>query len=248
MDINYEYFLHYIKQQNDFGNLKILDFGCGQGHVLSLLLDNGINAQGIDVYHQGVSEEILENKLYKAGKIKITKKGDVLPFKDGEFDLIISNQVFEHVGDLDFYFNELGRILKKDGKMYHHFPSREVWREGHIGIPFSHWFIRDSKMRFYYIYLCRLLGFGKKKEGKPVKQWTIDSIKYLDAYCFYKSYDEISTALKDFEIKHKEINYIKFRAKDLPLINLLLKLDLIDDIYEYIFRKLAFMCIVLKKK
>ncbi len=46
----------------------------------------------------------------------------------------------EHVDDLNFTLSELARVFKPSGKVLTLFPSAEVIREGHCGIPFAHWF------------------------------------------------------------------------------------------------------------
>lgn len=249
MNINYLYFLYYIKSCQDYQNLKILDYGCGKGEILNLLIKERINSLGVDIYHQGASMEVLNNILYKTGKIKIIKFGEKLPFDDDSFDIIISNQVFEHLLDIKFVIKELSRILKKDGKMYHHFPSKEVWREGHIGIPFSHWFSKRSKLRFYYVFLMRIVGFGNnKKNNLDIKQWTKHSCDYLDKFCYYRKYKNLKNIFFEYDISHKEISYIKYRGEKIFIAKYFLKINFLTKIYEYIFRKVAFMAIELRMK
>jgi len=248
IDINYKYFLHYVRSQDNYKNIKVLDYGCGKGEILQLLLDNGINTYGVDVYHQGPSEDVLNSELYKSGKIKIIEVNKNLPFEDKSFDLIVSNQVFEHVSDIDFAVSELNRILKDDGKMYHHFPSSEVWREGHIGIPFAHWFGKKSKSRYFYTYLFRALGLGHNKKNRSIKEWTDHSLNYIDNFCYYRDVDELITSFAKFDIRHKEIDYINFRISSRAVFKKMLGTKIMTKIYEKIFRKSAFMCIELKKK
>src|ERR1019366_9228148 len=61
-------------------------------------------------------------------------------FADCYFDLVVNNQVLEHVDDLDGVLREIHRVVKPGGQVLSIFPSRDVFREGHIGIPFAHWF------------------------------------------------------------------------------------------------------------
>lgn len=247
-NINYEYFLHYVKSQDDYKNLKVLDYGCGRGEILQLLLDNEINASGVDIYHQGPSSDVLSSELYKKSKIKIIEANKTLPFEDKEFDLIISNQVFEHVSDMGYAFSELRRVLKDSGKMYHHFPSKEVWREGHIGIPFSHWFSAKSKLRYPYVFFLRAIGLGYNKDKhKSIKEWVNHSLNYLDNYCFYRNNRELKKILSGYLIKNQEIEYIKFRGQNISLVRILLRINIFGGIYKFLFRRLAFKCFELKK-
>ena len=88
-----------------------------------------------------------------------------LPFETGSFDMVVTNQVLEHVEDLGGAFGELARVLRPDGTLIALFPSREVWREGHIGISFAHR-LRRTRMRHAYVLAMRSVGFGSFKADK----------------------------------------------------------------------------------
>jgi len=84
---------------------KILDVGCGfRAHPKASII-----ADVQDMY-----------EFYKDRKfIKINEKK--LPFKDKEFDFVISSHVIEHVEDFEFFIKELERISSKG---YIELPSR----------------------------------------------------------------------------------------------------------------------------
>ena len=86
-------------------NWKVLDIGCGfRAHK---------NASVIaDI--QDFSDFYKEKKF-----IKINEKN--LPFKNKEFDFVISSHVIEHVEDFEFFIKELERISSKG---YIELPSR----------------------------------------------------------------------------------------------------------------------------
>ena len=86
-------------------NWKVLDIGCGfRAHK---------NASVIaDI--QDLSDFYKEKKF-----IKINEK--TLPFKNKEFDFVISSHVIEHVKDFEFFVKELERISSKG---YIELPSR----------------------------------------------------------------------------------------------------------------------------
>ena len=50
-------------------------------------------------------------------------------------DLVLSEQVFEHVFNLEEVFSEIVRLLKPDATSLHHFPGPNQWMEGHIHVP-----------------------------------------------------------------------------------------------------------------
>jgi ubiquinone/menaquinone biosynthesis C-methylase UbiE len=78
-------------------NWKILDIGCGYN------ADNKAS----------VISDIKDLSEYYSGKnfIKITGKN--LPFKDKEFDFVISSHVLEHIEDIFYFIKELERISSK---------------------------------------------------------------------------------------------------------------------------------------
>ena len=86
-------------------NWKILDIGCGYTANKNATIIADV---------QDLS------KFYKEKKfIRIDNKK--LPFKDKEFDFVISSHVIEHVEDFEFFINELERISSKG---YIELPSR----------------------------------------------------------------------------------------------------------------------------
>lgn len=115
----------------------ILDFGCGSGRTVSELLKIGYNAFGCDIaFKKDVNVDTTEIRDKKIIRI-INTDAYSLPFEDNIFDLIISNQVFEHVQNYAETINELHRVLKPDGATIHIFPSRYSPIEPHVYVPFS---------------------------------------------------------------------------------------------------------------
>jgi SAM-dependent methyltransferase len=250
MDLNYEYFIEYIKKIPDYQKLKILDFGCGRGEIVGELIKQGVNICGVDTcYSREIPPEILASDLYRQGLIKIIKPGEALPFTDKSFDLIISNQVFEHLVDLPFAASELDRVLADGGQMYHHFPTRDAIWEGHIGIPFAHWLPPHSEIRHKYIAIMRVLGWGlyKKELGNYI-HWLEDSVDRLDNLCFYRKYSEIEALFSaKYQIKHCEGDYVLFRLSKIKKFKIFNSI-VFKNWYGYLFRHLAFTAIELKKK
>lgn len=91
---------------------RILDIGCGDGQqtVKYLKKIGGSSIVGSD----GVEEKLAVAK--SRGIItKCFNIEDRWPLKDQEFDVITSNQVIEHILDLDNFLSEAYRILKPGG-------------------------------------------------------------------------------------------------------------------------------------
>ena len=81
---------------------KILDFGCGAGRSVRALRARGfVNAYGYDV-GDGRTLVAAERDHIKVGSLLDLR----LPYEDNTFDLVISDQVFEHVQDQVRVFEE----------------------------------------------------------------------------------------------------------------------------------------------
>ncbi len=248
-NVNYLYFLDYVKKNFDYKKIKVLDFGCGKGEIVELLLENDIDVVGLDVYEYNDDLKKEKSDIFEDKKIIPVKINTKFPFEDNTFDLIISNMVFEHVENIKFTASELNRVLKKDGAMYHHFPCKDTWREGHVLITFSHWFSKNSKVRYYYMYLMRLLGFGMTRpQYKTTKDFVKDSCRILDDLCCYRKKKEILKYFSNYTFASKEIEYIKFRGKENSLISFIIKLKIFNKTISWLFVKLAFSAIEMKRK
>jgi len=86
-------------------HFKVLDFGCGGGHML-----NTFNCKKYGVEPNGVAAKIAQAK-----NIKIYKNTKKLP--KNFFDLIISNNALEHVDNPLIELKLLYNSLKKGGKI-----------------------------------------------------------------------------------------------------------------------------------
>ena len=90
----------------------ILDAGCGDG--VNLILLN--NFKGADVY--GMDYNPLRTTRAKTQLQDLSIfRGDllVLPFKEQTFDVILLNQVLEHISDDGIVLQELNKVIKRDG-------------------------------------------------------------------------------------------------------------------------------------
>lgn len=185
---NYDFCVHWVKQQHR-GNPRVLDYGCGAGRIVSLLRAERVDAFGCDVFYEGGD---YSSQIMSGAKPFVRRMdGNVVPFESNTFDLVVSNQVFEHVPDLDACLAEISRVLKPTGKILAMFPDRSCLREGHCGVPLLHWFPKKSRSRVYYAAAWRLLGFGYHKNNKPVMQWSRDFCNWLDDWTHYRSAAEI---------------------------------------------------------
>jgi SAM-dependent methyltransferase len=231
---------------------RILDFGCGAGRLVEAGRAAGLDLVGADVFYGGSDARREAERLGLLGTAIHEMRDGRLDFPDSSFDLVVNNQVLEHVADLDATLAEIHRVLKPAGYVLSLFPSRDVIREGHIGIPFSHWFPRGSRARFHYTWALRRLGLGAWKQQAPTcRQWALDKLAWLDAYTHYRSRREIFAAFnRYFANELRESDYIRYRLLDRPgrrALAWLAGLPVVSAAARAVFRKLAFLVIVSRR-
>lgn len=188
---NYQFCVQWILSQQQEKNIKVLDYGCGVGKIVESLRKSKVNAFGCDVFYEGANRLSQVSRQFLESTIIRKMDNNTIPFEDASFDFVINNQVIEHVENIDIVLTEIQRVLKSGGKVLNLFPDMGVWREGHCGIPFLHWFPKGSRFRVFYAVLLRMIGFGKHKDGKSILQWGIDFCDYLDKWTHYRTRKEI---------------------------------------------------------
>ncbi len=108
-------------------NCNVLDIGSGTGIIANKLSKHFKKVYGVDVS---------DYRIIKEGYIFKKINDEKLPFKNKFFDVVISNQVIEHVNDQDKHLNEISRILKDDGICYLATPNKYWIIEPHYYLPF----------------------------------------------------------------------------------------------------------------
>lgn len=91
----------------------ILDIGCDDGSQFTSKIKNLIKNSrifGIDINLQALKKAKKRGIIIR--KVDASQK---LPFKANFFDLVLSNQIIEHLPDPDHLFSEVYRVLKPNG-------------------------------------------------------------------------------------------------------------------------------------
>ncbi len=231
---------------------RVLDFGCGGGALVAAGLEAGLAMHGTDVFYGGSEARAEAAAAGLLGQAVREIRDGRIGFPDAYFDLVVNNQVMEHVENLDAVLAEIHRVLKPGGAVLSLFPSRDVFREGHIGIPFSHWFGKNSRLRFYYTWALRGLGLGTWKEQAPTaRAWAAAKLAWIDTYTRYRRRREIAQAFgRYFQNEPRESDYIRFRLLDRPgrrLVADALRFPPAAALARAVFRKLAFLVILSRK-
>lgn len=97
---------------------ELIDIGCGQGRLLKLLASRAHRIVGVDI--DSDARRLARAELLLGGTANCTlRQGDMydLPFKDGEFDTVIVDDVLSDAKDPAGVINEAARILAPSGRL-----------------------------------------------------------------------------------------------------------------------------------
>lgn len=100
---------------------KILEVGCGAGHILEKIKAGKL--YGIDI-----SEIQIERTRKRMGiRVELKKApGEDIPYEDKYFDKVLCSEVIEHVLDPREVLMEISRVMKDDGILSLSIPNEEV--------------------------------------------------------------------------------------------------------------------------
>jgi SAM-dependent methyltransferase len=157
MPDDYKLYLNIVRKYSN-GRTELLDFGNGTAESIIEFAENGFIVMGLDILSKGKYESI-KNKIknYNAEVINYQGSGK-LPFNDNSFELISSQNVFEHLLYPDEILNEFKRILKPNGRIIIKCPN---W--GGVNNPIRAMFYVFKKQRYFHFINFKdvVIGFVK---------------------------------------------------------------------------------------
>ena len=109
--------IQHIAGLHDKKAVRVLDFGCGAGGLMSAISALGYDTYGCDIV---ISDEVAKNDRVK----KIADTPYRVPYDDNQFDVVVSTTVLEHARNPDEYMPEICRVLKAGGYAMHLMPAR----------------------------------------------------------------------------------------------------------------------------
>jgi SAM-dependent methyltransferase len=180
----------------------ILDFGCGAGATVYDVLDRGYtNVFGFDVVdYLNLRDESDRARFFINADTQI-------PCEDEKFDLVISDQVFEHVLDQPRAFAEIYRVLKKGGWAVHVIPARYFLVEPHVKVPlgglignwwwYKFWALAGIRNEFQK-------GFSSSATADANVKFFKEGLKYVGNSTYRKMWREIGYEFHFVEQEYME--------------------------------------------
>jgi SAM-dependent methyltransferase len=132
--------------------MTLLDFGCGEGRLVQAALALGVDAYGCDLLDMPYSPKWDGNdRLKESARLRAIRNPYELPFKDDSIDVVLSDQVLEHVQNYPQVVAELHRVMRPGACFLHAFPSIYTPLEPHINVPLATVFRRRWWFWFWAI-------------------------------------------------------------------------------------------------
>jgi SAM-dependent methyltransferase len=254
MHVNHQYLLDFCERQRkpgSQGSFTALDYGCGKGETVMAGRARGLEIFGAEAFYEGGDRRADAQASGLLGSAIREICNGRMDFPDNFFDVVVSNQVLEHVPDLEAVLDEIDRVLKPGGVTLHLFPSRDVMREGHCGIPFIHWFPKTARLRRPYMLALRRLGMGKFKANKPPEKFVDTFLPWLDKFTFYRQRVDILRSFRQHfpaELVEDDIICFRLAASGRGRLVPLARFPLFKPLAKEAFRKLAGLAVLAKKQ
>jgi len=192
-------FFRWLKGTNNQGQFYakkddfFLDIGCGSGVSLIEAKYLGANAFGLE------ADPNVE-KISKALNLNIFQgKLEDSPFKDKKFDLIVLNQVIEHIPEPDILLKKLATKLTKNGWIIISLPNvNSFWR----------FLFKERWINWHVPY--HLHHFKGKNFGRLIKKCDLQVIKKKSITPNIWTLMQIRTILKPIKIGEKNNQWITY--------------------------------------
>lgn len=98
--------------------LRVLDIGCGDAGVPIAFAEAGARAFGIEPFEPSVERGRVRAEEHRVNLDLRSGVAEALPYRDAAFDLVILDNVLEHVEDRERTLDEIGRVLRPGGLLY----------------------------------------------------------------------------------------------------------------------------------
>ncbi len=105
------YYAALVRRYAPPGGGKLIELGCGLGHLLGLLQDD-FACVGIDLAEYSI-EQLTRNAPRATGMVM--SADDLSPFGDGEFSAVVGLHLVEHLPDPAGTIRQVNRILRPGG-------------------------------------------------------------------------------------------------------------------------------------
>ncbi len=150
--------LEFIERHSPLRGRLVLDLGCGLGEYVRAFARQGACAIGCDIEASRLTES--RRRSLSSGESDtwfLAAAAESLPFANASLDLVVLNEVIEHVADHEQTLREVSRVLVPGGRCLIFAPNRLYpfethgiyWRRRYVfgNIPLVNWLPRRLRDR-----------------------------------------------------------------------------------------------------
>ncbi len=132
------------RQTTSLAGVRALDIGSGMGGFLVAAMLNGMRAVGVEPSADYCHITRLRGLRYGLAPRVIRGVGESLPVPTAAFDIVLAQDILEHVRDPDATLREIKRVLAPDGVALVTVINRLAWRDPHYHLFAVNWLPRSA--------------------------------------------------------------------------------------------------------
>lgn len=138
-----------IANMSDMKSYRCLDVGCGTGRLMELLMEKGIEVEGIEM--SGHAADVASSR-----GLKVVNKDIMSLTGESSYDIIVAFDVMEHIPDIKGFFTKIYCLLKEDGVFI--FLTPDVSSEKAM-VEKERWYGYNSSLEHLYYFSIESLRF-----------------------------------------------------------------------------------------
>lgn len=117
---------------------RVLDIGCGDAGVIIAFAERGAEVSGLELDRKSLARARVRAEEHGVRATLAAGIAEALPFPDGSMDLVILDNVLEHVTDQPRTLEEIRRVLRPGGLLYMVTPKPyslySLWNDPHYDL------------------------------------------------------------------------------------------------------------------
>lgn len=154
---------------------RVLDIGCGDAGVLIAFAEEGARCAGIELDEKSLARAAVRAEEHGVEIDLRSGIAEALPWPDASFDLVILDNVLEHVTDRPKTLDEIHRVLAPGGLLYmvtpKPFSAYSLWNDPHYDL--AGLVLMPRRMQIWYFEKLRGGGEGTYDVGVIPTRWRL---------------------------------------------------------------------------
>lgn len=154
---------------------RVLDIGCGDAGVIIAFAEAGSTASGVELDEESLRRARVRAEEHGVPVALSRAVAEHLPFPDASFDLVILDNVLEHVRDREGTLREIHRVLRPRGLLYMVTPKPlsvySLWNDPHYDL--AGLVLMPRRLQIWYFERLRGGGEGTYDVGVIPTRWRL---------------------------------------------------------------------------